>query len=191
MGQNSPGSQSKLVIKLQEIEPTSFKITERSEDYLRIIHKIINQQGFARTNDVALELHIKPASAFEMLAKLQKLNLVIHEKYGEVKLTRAGLSIAQAIKKRHDTFRDFLEILLVLHEIAIRDANILEHKLDRQTMIQFAKFVDFMTLDRPGVIKRWREIFKWYCDSKKQEQPKIVSNGLESLPNSSLLMGTS
>lgn len=179
------------MIKLLEIEPTSFKITERAEDYLRIIHKIINQQGFARTNDVALELNVKPASAFEMLAKLQKLNLVIHERYGEVKLTKTGLAIAKAIKKRHDTFREFLEILLVPHEIAIRDANILEHKLDYQTINQFTKFVDFMTLERPGVIKRWRELFKWYCDSKKQEQLKIVSNGLEPLPNSSLLMGTS
>jgi DtxR family Mn-dependent transcriptional regulator len=179
------------VIKLQEIEPTSFKITERAEDYLRIIHKIINQQGFARTGDVALELDVKPASAFEMLAKLQKLNLVVHERYSEVKLTKTGLGIAQAIKKRHDTFREFLEIILVPHEIAVRDANILEHNLDYQTMIQFAKFVDFMTLERPRVIKRWKKIFKWYCDSKKQEQSNIVSNCLESLPNSSLLMDTS
>ena len=152
------------IMKAEEIEFTSSKITERAEDYLRSIHKIIEQQGFAKTGDIALELNIKPASVFEMLNKLQKLNLVIHEKYGEVKLTKKGLSTARAITKRHDTFRKFLEIILVPHEIAIRDANILEHKLDYKTILQFTKFVDFMTLERPGLIRRWIESFTGYCD---------------------------
>jgi DtxR family Mn-dependent transcriptional regulator len=154
------------IMKTEEIESTSTKITERAEDYLRSIHKIIEQQGFANTGDIALELNIKPSSVFEMLNKLQKLNLVIHEKYGEVKLTKNGLSIAKVITNRHDTFRKFLEIILVPHEIAIRDANILEHKLDYKTIWQFSKFVDFMTLERPGLIRRWIESFKSYCDQE-------------------------
>jgi DtxR family Mn-dependent transcriptional regulator len=162
--------QEETIMKVEEIEFISSKITDRAEDYLRTIHKIIEQQGFAKTGDIALELNIKPASVFEMLNKLQKLNLVIHEKYGEVKLTENGLSIAEAIRKRHDTFRKFLEIILVPHEIAIRDANILEHKLDYKTILQFAKFVDFMTLERPGLIRRWIESFKGYCD--REDPPK-------------------
>ena len=99
------------IMKVEEIEFMSSKITERAEDYLRTIHKIIDQQGFAKTGDIASELDIKPASVVEMLHKLQKLNLVIHEKYGEVKLTKKGLFIAEAIRKRHNTFRKFLEII--------------------------------------------------------------------------------
>jgi len=148
---------------VEEIESDSLKISDRAEDYLKCIYKIIEQQGFANTGDIALELNIKPASVFEMLNKLQKINLVIHEKYGEVKLTKNGLSIAKAITKKHDTFRKFLEIILVPHEIAIRDANILEHKLDHKTILQFTKFVDFMTLEKPGLIRRWIESFKDYC----------------------------
>lgn len=111
-----------------------------------------------------------------MLNKLQKLNLVTHKKYGEVKLTKNGLFVAKAITKRHDTFREFLEIILVPHEIAIRDANILEHKLDNKTILQFTKFVDFMTLERPGLIRRWLESFKGYCD--REELLKISKSGL-------------
>jgi Mn-dependent DtxR family transcriptional regulator len=110
-----------------------------------------------------------------MIAKLQKLGLVEHERYGEVRLTSNGLNLAEAIKKRHDTVYKFLEIILVPHDIAISDANILEHKLNDQTTTQFAKFVDFMTLKRPGVIGRWREIFKWYCDSNEQGHQKIAT----------------
>jgi DtxR family Mn-dependent transcriptional regulator len=153
-------------MKVKEIQFTSCKITARGEDYLRTIHKIIEHKGSAKTGDIALELNVKPASVVEMLNKLQKLNLIIHEKYGEVKLTKKGLSIAEAIKQRHNTFRKFLEIILVPHEVAVRDAHILEHKLDRKTILQFAKFVDFMTLERPGLIKRWKENFKCYCDKE-------------------------
>jgi DtxR family Mn-dependent transcriptional regulator len=108
----------------------------------------MDQQGFAKTGDIALELNIKAPSVVEMLNKLQSLNLVIHEKYRGVRLIEKGLSIAEAIGKRHGTFRKFLEIILVPHEAAIRDAHILEHKLDYKTILQVAKSVDFMTLDR-------------------------------------------
>jgi len=162
-------------MKVQEIKVTSCKVTERAEDYLRTINKIIDQQGFAKTGDIASELNIKPASVFEMLIKLQKSNLVIHEKYGEVKLTKKGLSIAEVIAKRHDTFLKFLEIILVPHEVAIKDANILEHKLDDKTIVQFAKFVDFMTLEKPGLIRRWIESFEGYCD--REGLPKISKSG--------------
>ena len=160
------------IMKVEEIEFVSCKITDRAEDYLRTIHKIIGQQGFAKTGDIASELNIKPASVVEMLNKLQKLNFVIHEKYGKVKLTKKGLSIAEATTKRHDTFLKFLEIILVPHEIAVRDAHILEHKLDYKTILQFAKFVDFMTLERPGLIKRWMASFKCYCS--KEDPLKVV-----------------
>jgi Mn-dependent DtxR family transcriptional regulator len=56
-----------------ELESISLRITDRAKDYLRAIRKIIDQQGFARTGDVASELEIKPASAFEMLCRLKKL----------------------------------------------------------------------------------------------------------------------
>lgn len=152
------------MMSLEQTEQTTFRISDRAVDYLRIIHKIINRKGFARISDVALELNVKPASAFGMLAKLQRQDLVVHERYGKVKLTKTGLAIAETIKKRQDTVCEFLELLLVPHETAIIDAGVLEHKLNYQTMIQFAKFVDFITSQRPGGIKRWKERFSRYCN---------------------------
>jgi DtxR family Mn-dependent transcriptional regulator len=111
-----------------------------------------------------------------MLNKLRNLDLVIHEKYGEITLTKDGHNIAELISKRHDTFRKFLEIILVPQNVAIKDAHILEHKLDHKTITQFTKFVDFMALEKPGVIKRWRESFKSYCDKEERDQQKITFN---------------
>lgn len=105
-----------------------------------------------------------------MLNKLQNLDLIIHEKYGKITLTKEGHHIADVISKRHDTFRKFLEIIFVPQNVAIKDAHILEHKLDPKTISQFTKFVVFMTLEKPGVIKRWREGFKRYCDKEERDQ---------------------
>ena len=59
---------------------------------------------------------------------------------------------------------------------AIEDAHILEHKLDHKTIAQFTKFVDFMALEKPMIIKRWRESFKSYCDKEEKSQRKIPFN---------------
>lgn len=160
---------------MKEVSKNSFKITERAEDYLRVIYRMINQQGNARVGDIASELKVKPASAFEMLGKLQKLGFVVHERYGEIELTKDGTYAAKAVSKRHDTFRKFLEIIFVPKEIAAKDASILEHRLDYRTTLQFTKFVDFMNLERPGVIKRWREIFKYYCDKEQDKQENVLN----------------
>ena len=105
-----------------------------------------------------------------MLSKLQKQGLIVHKKYGEVKLTGKGQSMADAINKRHGTFLKFPDIILVPHDVAIRDANILEHKLDYTTITQFSKFVDFMTLERPYVIKKWREFFRYYSGMQEKDR---------------------
>ena len=141
------------------------KISRRAEDYLRSIYEIVEQKGFARVKDVANDLDVKPSSVVEMVGKLHKMGLVLYEKYGGIRLTKEGTEIAKAIKKRHETFRRFLEIILVPEDIALRDAHILEHMLHPKTVQQFSRFVEFITgVDRPQSIRRWREEFKKYCD---------------------------
>jgi Mn-dependent DtxR family transcriptional regulator len=81
-------------------------------------------------------------------------------------LTNEGLQVAESISKNYDIFQKFLEIILVPDETAIKDANILQHKLDEKTIIQFGKFVKFMTLEQMGVTKKWRKIFKYYSDQE-------------------------
>jgi DtxR family transcriptional regulator, Mn-dependent transcriptional regulator len=162
---------------MDESKFMSYKITARAKEYLLTINKITDQKGFAKTGDIASELDINPASVVEMLNRLQDLNLVIHKKYGAVKLTNKGLSIAKAIKTRHDIFRKFLEIILVPQEVAIMDASVLEHKLDYKTILQFTKFVNFMTLERPGVIQRWMKSFEGYCNKEssfKDTKPESI-----------------
>jgi len=143
-------------------------VSRKVEDYLRIIYEIVETKGYARIRDISRALGVKPSTVVEMMKKLHEQGFVVYEKYGGVTLTSRGKEIAEVVKKRHDTFKKFLEILLVPEDIATKDAHILEHQLDPKTILQFTKFVEFVTqameTDHPVFIKRWIEEFRKYCE---------------------------
>ena len=105
-----------------------------------------------------------------MMRKLHGNGLVVYERYGGITLTPQGREIAEAVKKRHDIFKKFLEIILVPEDIAAKDAHMLEHRLDSKTILQFTRFVEFITratsADRPKFMRRWMEQFRKYCEEK-------------------------
>ncbi len=148
----------------------NIEITGKAEDYLRGIYEITKEKGFARIRDIANNLNVKPSSAVEMVRKLDQLQLVQYEKYGGVILTTRGREMAEVIEKRHETFKKFLEIILVPKNIALKDAHVLEHRLHPRTILQFSKFVDFIenAQDNPKFLKKWRTAFKNRSENKSR-----------------------
>ena len=146
-------------------------LTERMEDYLRIIYEIEKVKGYARLKDVSSRLGVTPSSAAEMLRKLHSMNLAIYEKYGGIRLTRKGRKIAETVEKKYVYVRKFLQILLVPMDIASKDAHILEHRLHPETILQIIRFVEFVGThpDYPRFIKNWFERFREYCQEKDKE----------------------
>jgi DtxR family Mn-dependent transcriptional regulator len=150
-------------------------VSRRSEDYLRTIYEISERKGYARIKDISEALGVRPSTAVEMVKKLCEQGLVNYERYGAITLTPQGKEIAQAVKKRHDVFKKFLELLLVPDDVAERDAHILEHQLHPKTVLQISRFVEFITWamqsEHPRFIKiRVEEVldeFRMYC--KKHE----------------------
>jgi DtxR family Mn-dependent transcriptional regulator len=88
-------------------------ISRRIEDYLRTVYEIVEEKGYARIKDVSKALGVKPSTVVEMMKKLHEQGLVIYEKYGGITLTPHGKEVAELVKRRHDVFKKFLEILLV------------------------------------------------------------------------------
>ncbi len=140
-------------------------VSSTAEDYLRAIYEIITQKGFARIKDIARELEVTSSTVVEMMKKLDRNGFVKYEKYGGITLTDRGYEIALTIEKRHETFKNLLEILLVPKETALKDAHILEHQLHPTTILQFSRFLDFMTIhpEQPMCLQRWMVGFKKYC----------------------------
>jgi DtxR family Mn-dependent transcriptional regulator len=147
-------------------------VSARAEDYLRAICVIIQQKGYARTNDISKELGVQQPTVVEMMTKLHKRGFVIYEKYGGISLTPQGKDIVKVVKKRHDTFQKFLNLISVPEDIASKDADVLEHLLHPETIHQFESFVDFVghasATGHPKFVERWMEQFKEYCEKEKQ-----------------------
>ena len=144
-------------------------LSGRSEDYLRGICEVMERKGYARIRDIAKELGVQPSTAVEMMKKLDREGLVIYEKYGGVTLTSRGRMTAEIIKKRHETFMKFLEIILVPRDVALKDAHLLEHQLDPKTVLQFTRFVEFISNahDYPRFRKKWLEQYRRYCEERE------------------------
>jgi DtxR family Mn-dependent transcriptional regulator len=151
-------------------------VSGRVEDYLRAVYEIAEEKGYARIKDISRELGVRPSSVVEMMRKLHSRGFVVYEKYGSITLTPEGREVAEAVKMRHDTFKKFLEIILVPEDIAARDAHVLEHRLDPKTILQFTRFVEFITrataADHPKFVGRWMEQFRKYCKEKTNNRTK-------------------
>ncbi len=143
------------------------KLSGRLEDYLRAVYEVVERKGYARIKDVAKELAVKPSSVVEMMRKLQSNGFIMYEKYGGITLTPRGKEITLEVKRRHDTFERFLEIILIPEDIAAKDAHILEHQLDPKTIQQFTRFVEFITQNQSGEYKesvaKLMKDFKSFC----------------------------
>ena len=143
------------------------KFSSRVEDYLRSIYDVTESKGYARIKDVSREMDLKPSTVVGMMGKLKELGLVNYEKYGEIKLTTRGKEITAELKKRRETFEKFLEIILVSKKTAAKDAHILEHQLDPQTIQQFSRFVEFITQNKSNEnmksVDNLMKEFRTYC----------------------------
>ena len=117
-------------------------LTDREEDYLRILYEVINDKGYAKVKDVSLSLDITPASVVGMMKKLSEKGLINYRKYESITLTEIGNTHAEAVSRRHETFKELLQIIGVPRDIAEQDAHILEHHLHVDTINRFSRLVD-------------------------------------------------
>ncbi len=119
-------------------------LSRKAEDYLEAILNVSHDKGYARTKDIAKELCIQPPTVVEMVQKLDKMGMIIYRKYEGVTLTPEGKKIAEVIRDRHVTLRSFLEIINVSHDIAEKDACMMEHELHPETIEQIRMFLSFI-----------------------------------------------
>ncbi|MGY8640904.1 MAG: transcriptional regulator MntR [Verrucomicrobiales bacterium] len=104
------------------------------EDYLEIIHTLIDDKGYARVADIASGLGIAPPSVSNMVRRLDEKGLLKHEKYRGMTLTREGEELARRIIKRHSILEEFLKLLGIDDETAYRDVEGMEHHVSSQTL---------------------------------------------------------
>ena len=115
--------------------------TEIVEDYVELIADLIDEQGEARSVDVAKRLGVTGATVNKMIARLKQMNFVNTEPYRSVFLTDAGRKMAEASRARHHTVVALLRAVGVDEATAWADAEGMEHRCSLETLTAFSEFV--------------------------------------------------
>jgi DtxR family manganese transport transcriptional regulator len=115
--------------------------TEIVEDYVELVADLIDEQGEARSVDIAKRLGVTGATVNKMIARLKQMELVTTEPYRSVFLTEEGRQMAEASRARHHIVVQFLQAVGVDEETAWADAEGMEHRCSPETLAAFEAFV--------------------------------------------------
>jgi DtxR family Mn-dependent transcriptional regulator len=78
------------------------------EDYLKSIFELSRATGSAVTSEVASRLGVASASVSAMVRRLTGQGLVSHERYGALRLTKKGRTVALQLVRRHRVIEAYL-----------------------------------------------------------------------------------
>ena len=128
-----------------EQQADSFRQTRRAhsaeiaEDYVELIADLIDQEGEARTVEIAQRLGVSHPTVGKTLGRLQREGLITRRPYRAVFLTDEGRALAEHARRRHQLVEDFLRAIGVSEERARIDAEGIEHHVSEETLRAFAR----------------------------------------------------
>lgn len=143
-------------------------VSPTMQHYLRAIHELESERGYARVTDLAQRLHVGKAAVSLALRTLRKEGFIRHQHYQAVGLTERGLREAKQVSGRYAILRRFLEdVLGVSGEQAVMDACLLEHFVSAPTVDRLVDLIRFFQQDET-VIRETLARFRAYrraCES--------------------------
>lgn len=107
---------------------------ETAEDYVEAIAEISREKETCRVSDLAKYFGVSHVTVHRIITRLQGEGLVDTEPYRPIILTRRGADMAERSRKRHEIVYQFLLALGLSTDIAIRDAEGIEHHVSPQTL---------------------------------------------------------
>ena len=121
------------------------KYSASMEDYLEAIANLYQDGKIVRVRQLSRTLNVKMPSVTAALQKLSEEGLVVHRKYGDIKLTPEGDRVAQDVIRRHRALsRFFAEGLNIDRKTAEEDACKVEHVISQVTLERMVKFIEFI-----------------------------------------------
>ncbi len=105
------------------------------EMYLKVLYRLQLEGHFGRVRDMAKGLGVRPGTVSAVLKKLEHAGLVLHDHYGMVQLTPAGLRVAECVVRKFEIIKALLiEVLGLDTEAAEVDACTMEHAVSPTTV---------------------------------------------------------
>ena len=117
-------------------------IYQSGEDYLEQILILQRRDGFARSIDIAVALNFTKPSVSIAMKNLRERGYITMDQESHIRLTEAGLAVAERIYYRHKKLVECLMHLGVSEEIAREDACKMEHDISEDTFHALCKVLD-------------------------------------------------
>jgi Mn-dependent DtxR family transcriptional regulator len=121
-------------------------LTPTRENYLRALYQLSRAGDSVRLTDLARSQGVRLPTARHAVNCLRDIGLAEQENYGRISLTNRGKRVGREICDRFNLTRKFLmEVLGVADDVAEREACVMEHHLDDDTLNRLAAFVKHVT----------------------------------------------
>jgi DtxR family Mn-dependent transcriptional regulator len=148
----------------------------RWEQYIETIDEVQQEKGYAKVKDVAEALDVGLPTVTEMFGKLDEAGLINYQKWSGVTLTEEGQAMADELREKHRTLREFLTILGVPDDVADGDACAMEHNVSAETLDRLTRFVEFVHVPEDGPV--WLHHFRQFYETG--ETPSCARDCLRS-----------
>ena len=129
--------------KIQKmIDELVAKAKKASEEYLKTMYILKQQNGNIRVTDIAKKMNCTKPSVNKAIYNLKDSGLLNYESYGTIELTEKGEDLAKKILEAYDIVYVFLKDVLNLdEEEAEREAEKIKLAITDKTINKLAKYV--------------------------------------------------
>ncbi len=135
-----------------------------TQEYIEVIRDLENEYKVARVKDIADRRGVSRSSVSIILNQLLKKDLIAHEQYGHISLSRKGRRLANDLERRHQAIKQFLiKVLGVSEENAEKDACKFEHDISQESFAAFSGFLAFVE----NCPKNFKNMLKFYSNCSK------------------------
>ena len=111
------------------------QLSPTHEMYLKVLYRLQLENEIGRVRDMAKGLGVTASTVSAVLKKLEHAGLVVHDRYGTVKLTPGGNRVAECIVRKFEIIKALLiEVLGLDVEAAEVDACSMEHAVSPATV---------------------------------------------------------
>ena len=117
-------------------------ISKSSEEYLKTMYILKQQNGNVRVTDIAQKMNCTKPSLNKAIYNLKDEGLLNYESYGTIELTDSGENLAKKILEAYDIVYVFLKDVLNLEEDdAKKEAERIKLAITDKTINKLAKYV--------------------------------------------------
>lgn len=117
-------------------------ISKSQEEYVKAMYLLNRQNGEIRVTDIANKMNISKASVNKAVKKLKEEGMVEYEAYGDIKLTKSGIELAQKLLEAYDIGILFFRDVLGLDESeAINNSESFKTAISDEAFNKLARYV--------------------------------------------------